>query len=267
LASSSIACLPRITSPAPSFTATAFSSFATASGCSSASVSMRIARSAPIAIAVRSVSWHAAVPADTAITSVALPASFSLSASSTAISSKGFIDILTLASSTPDWSAFTRTFTLKSTTRFTGTRIFMGVKWDKDSNARLNYSPPAGTCVAPRCLLDMNAPDLHLIGAVREGSPHPRGATWDGKGVNFALFSAHATRVEVCLFDHAGHETARIPLPEYRDETWHGYVPGIGPGQYYGYRVHGPYEPDGGTPVQPRTSWSSTPTRAPISAS
>jgi len=97
----------------------------------------------------------------------------------------------------------------------------------------------------------MNAPDLHLIGAVREGSPHPRGATWDGKGVNFALFSAHATRVEVCLFDHAGHETARIPLPEYRDETWHGYVPGIGPGQYYGYRVHGPYEPDAGHRFNP----------------
>ncbi len=98
----------------------------------------------------------------------------------------------------------------------------------------------------------MNAPDLHLLGAISEGSPHPRGATWDGKGgVNFALFSANATKVEVCLFDRNGRETARIALPEYRDETWHGYVPGIGPGQSYGYRVHGPYEPSAGHRFNP----------------
>ena len=60
------------------------------------------------------------------------------------------------------------------------------------------------------------------------------------------LFSAHATKVEVCLFDHEGKEKERIELPEYRDETWHGYVPEIGPGTFYGYRVHGPYAPEEG---------------------
>ena len=82
---------------------------------------------------------------------------------------------------------------------------------------------------------------------VREGLPHPRGAHWDGKGVNFALFSANATKVEVCLFDASGKkETARIDLPEYTDEVFHGYIEGVHPGQFYGYRVHGPYEPKAG---------------------
>ena len=82
---------------------------------------------------------------------------------------------------------------------------------------------------------------------IGEGQPHPRGATWDGKGVNFALFSAHATRVELCLFDDSGErETARIELPEYTDEIWHGYVPDVHPGSIYGFRVHGPYEPCAG---------------------
>ena len=57
------------------------------------------------------------------------------------------------------------------------------------------------------------------------GSPYPLGASWDGKGVNFALATAHATKVEVCLFDRDGKEKERIVLPEYRGETWHGYVP------------------------------------------
>jgi len=78
------------------------------------------------------------------------------------------------------------------------------------------------------------------------GAPRPLGATYDGGGVNFALFSAHATRVELCLFDARGAETARITLPEYTDEVWHGYVPGLAPGQLYGYRVHGPYTPRDG---------------------
>ncbi|HET7728703.1 MAG TPA: alpha-amylase family glycosyl hydrolase, partial [Usitatibacter sp.] len=97
----------------------------------------------------------------------------------------------------------------------------------------------------------MNAPDLKIASRVREGSPYPRGATWDGRGVNFALFSAHATKVELCLFDASGRETERIVLPEYRDETWHGYVPDIGPGQAYGYRVHGPYAPEEGHRFNP----------------
>ena len=82
---------------------------------------------------------------------------------------------------------------------------------------------------------------------IREGSPHPRGATWDGVGVNFAVFSAHATKVELCLFDDAGErEIERIALPEYTDEVWHGYLPDARPGTIYGYRVHGPYEPEAG---------------------
>ena len=77
---------------------------------------------------------------------------------------------------------------------------------------------------------------------VREGRPFPQGATFDGKGTNFALFSAHATRVDLWLFDDAGNEE-RIELPEYTNEVWHGYLPDVKPGQRYGYRVHGPYAP------------------------
>ncbi|CFN69296.1 Uncharacterised protein [Bordetella pertussis] len=101
LASSSIACLPRITSCGCSLSTSALSSLATASGCSSASVCTSTARSAPIAIAVRSVSWHCAAPQETATTSVTAPFSLSRVASSTAISSNGFMDIFTLAMSTP----------------------------------------------------------------------------------------------------------------------------------------------------------------------
>jgi glycogen operon protein len=85
------------------------------------------------------------------------------------------------------------------------------------------------------------------------GSPYPLGATWDGIGVNFALFSEHATRVELCLFDspESEVESVTIPLPEQTDMVWHGYVPGLAPGQLYGYRVHGPYEPDRGHRFNP----------------
>ncbi len=87
---------------------------------------------------------------------------------------------------------------------------------------------------------------------LREGLPYPRGAAWDGKGTNFALFSANATKVEVCLFDSAGKtELERVILPEYTDQIWHGYLPDIGPGQIYGFRVHGPYEPDAGHRFNP----------------
>ena len=82
---------------------------------------------------------------------------------------------------------------------------------------------------------------------LREGQPFPLGANWDGLGVNFALFSANATKVELCLFDQDGkQELERIELPEYTDEIWHGYLPDARPGTVYGYRVHGPYEPDAG---------------------
>ena len=92
-----------------------------------------------------------------------------------------------------------------------------------------------------------------------EGLPYPLGATWDGKGVNFALFSANATKVELCLFDDDGErEVERIELPEYTDEIWHGYVPDARPGTVYGYRVHGPYEPERAT-ASTRTSCCSIP--------
>src|SRR5215831_11962483 len=87
---------------------------------------------------------------------------------------------------------------------------------------------------------------------IREGLPHPLGATWDGLGVNFALFSAHATKVELCLFDETGaEELERIELPEYTDEVWHGYVLILRPGTVYGYRVHGPYVPEQGHRFNP----------------
>ena len=85
------------------------------------------------------------------------------------------------------------------------------------------------------------------------GQPYPLGATWDGRGVNFALFSEHATRVDLCLFDsvRATREALRITLPEQTDMAWHGYLPGVRPGQLYGYRVHGPYEPEAGHRFNP----------------
>ena len=87
---------------------------------------------------------------------------------------------------------------------------------------------------------------------IQEGLPHPCGATWDGKGTNFALFSANASKVELCLFDERGDcELERIALPEYTNQIWHGYLPAVGPATVYGYRVHGPYEPDAGHRFNP----------------
>ena len=88
--------------------------------------------------------------------------------------------------------------------------------------------------------------------AMRSGNPYPLGATWDGQGVNFSLFSQHATGVELCLFDaEAPGVEERLPLRQVRHHIWHGYVPRIGPGQHYGYRVHGPYEPAAGLRFNP----------------
>jgi isoamylase len=85
------------------------------------------------------------------------------------------------------------------------------------------------------------------VSRIREGLPFPLGASWDGLGVNFAIFSANATKVELCLFDAAGEvELERIELPEYTDEIYHGYLPDAHPGQVYGYRVYGPYDPKNG---------------------
>lgn len=80
------------------------------------------------------------------------------------------------------------------------------------------------------------------------GRPSPLGATWDGSGVNFAIFCENGTGVELCLFDspEADHETHTIPLTESTDQVWHAYFPDLLPGQVYGYRIDGPYEPDKG---------------------
>ena len=79
------------------------------------------------------------------------------------------------------------------------------------------------------------------------GRPYPLGSTWDGEGVNFALYSEHAEKVELCLFDITGkREILRVPLPEQTDMVWHGYLPEARPGQLYGYRVFGPYAPQQG---------------------
>jgi len=83
------------------------------------------------------------------------------------------------------------------------------------------------------------------------GSAHPLGATWDGQGVNFALFSRHADKVELCLFDAEGRRETRIALRERTDFVWHGYLPQVKPGQLYGYRVHGPYKPEEGQRFNP----------------
>ncbi len=84
------------------------------------------------------------------------------------------------------------------------------------------------------------------------GSGARLGATWDGAGTNFALFSANAEKVELCLFNETGRrEIARIPLPEYTHQVWHGYLPDVRPGQLYGYRVHGPYAPEAGHRFNP----------------
>jgi glycogen operon protein len=94
----------------------------------------------------------------------------------------------------------------------------------------------------------MNGADM----AVWPGQPYPLGASWDGEGVNFALFSEHATGVELCLFDTRGRrEIARIPMRWQSDQVWHCYLPEARPGQLYGYRVHGPYDPENGHRFNP----------------
>ena len=90
------------------------------------------------------------------------------------------------------------------------------------------------------------------ITAIWPGQPYPRGATWDGEGVNFSIFSGRADKVELCLFDSSGkHELQRIELHERTDEIWHCYLPEARPGLLYGYRVHGPYAPEKGDRFNP----------------
>ncbi|HEX2968601.1 MAG TPA: hypothetical protein VHO46_05810, partial [Bacteroidales bacterium] len=82
------------------------------------------------------------------------------------------------------------------------------------------------------------------------GNPYPLGATYDGIGVNFALFAEHAESVELCLFDQSGAER-RIKVTERTHNSWHVYLPGIKPGQQYGYRVHGVFDPNEGQRFNP----------------
>src|SRR3712207_3077659 len=86
--------------------------------------------------------------------------------------------------------------------------------------------------------------------SVWPGSPYPLGATWDGEGTNFAVYSESSSAVELCLFDDEGHEM-RLPLPETDAFVWHGYVAGVGPGHRYGFRADGPYQPEHGHRFNP----------------
>jgi glycogen operon protein len=92
----------------------------------------------------------------------------------------------------------------------------------------------------------------HFPERLDSGKPFPLGATWDGLGVNFAVFSGNAEKMELCIFDNAGkREIARYALPEYTNEVWHGYLPHASPGLTYGYRAYGPYDPANGHRFNP----------------
>ena len=98
----------------------------------------------------------------------------------------------------------------------------------------------------------MKAERETVPGRLEAGRPFPLGASWDGMGVNFAVFSAHATRMQLCLFDAAGRrETARLDLPEKSEDVCHGYLPQAQPGLVYGFRAHGPFEPQNGMRFNP----------------
>src|ERR1043165_770815 len=104
----------------------------------------------------------------------------------------------------------------------------------------------------PRMARSMLAPEPPM--RIRPGVPFPLGATFDGKGVNFALYSETATAVDVCLLRRTPdgrEEELRVPLRERTGFTWHGYIPEIGPGQAYGYRVDGPWDPANGLRFNP----------------
>ncbi len=110
---------------------------------------------------------------------------------------------------------------------------------------------PASPNPAPAAAMPKARP-RPLISAVWPGQAYPRGATWDGEGVNFSLFSANAEKVELCLFDETGkRELQRIAFRERTDDSWHAYLPEARPGLLYGYRVHGPYAPERGHRFNP----------------
>src|ERR1039458_146058 len=93
---------------------------------------------------------------------------------------------------------------------------------------------------------------MHLPDALLPGKPYPLGATWDGLGINFAVFSAHAEHIDLCLFEPSGrHEIVRYRLPEYTDQIWHGYLPDASAGLLYGYRAFGLHDPTHGHRFNP----------------
>ena len=114
---------------------------------------------------------------------------------------------------------------------------------------------PAERPVSPEPVqpVKSEAPAAEIPFRVWPGRPYPLGATWDGAGVNFALFSENGTKVELCLFDTADDTRASkcITMPDCTDRVWHGYLPDVEPGQLYGYRVHGPYDPKNGHRFNP----------------
>ncbi|MEC5396654.1 glycogen debranching protein GlgX [Uliginosibacterium sp. H1] len=115
---------------------------------------------------------------------------------------------------------------------------------------KMDATTTSGAVNDPHAVIDKHA--SIAAQSVWRGTPYPLGATWDGMGVNFALFSQHAQKVELCLFNHDGRrELSRIEMIERTNFVWHCYLPGIRPGQLYGYRVHGPYEPENGHRFNP----------------
>src|SRR3990170_8277363 len=110
-------------------------------------------------------------------------------------------------------------------------------------------NPPAGR--SPVAAEADHAPSpTHTSREVHVGDPQELGAVWDGSGTNFAVHSSVAERVEVCLFDAQGREE-RVELPEMTGYVWHGYLPGVGPRQRYGFRAHGPWDPAAGLRCNP----------------
>src|SRR5215467_86717 len=100
----------------------------------------------------------------------------------------------------------------------------------------------------PSCI----SPAPRMPRSILPGKPYPQGATWDGTGVNFSIYSEKATKVELCLFDEVDSgESECVNIRESTGFVWHCYLPGVKPGQLYGYRIHGPYEPERGERFNP----------------
>lgn len=126
--------------------------------------------------------------------------------------------------------------------------VLQGVRYNSRTRWPRGFDPyEAGM------IFSEEAPGFDILTTIWSGKPYPLGATWDGRGVNFALFAEHASRVELCLFDAPDSpiEAARIVMPEQTDDVWHVYLPNLKPGQLYGYRVYGPYNPAQGLRFNP----------------